>query len=224
MNQLVQCDTPAKGTNGRGTERKQQKPMAKKNSPWPRCSPELVEILVMLSHPAWVESVEGEILFFNKVRWGGADLPREMLLSISGQTPSGLAVRCTASAASGAAQVAAVAFPVICTMAGNLRIIVVCESGQEIARDQELAQALWGRLLKAEADGLLNLRLSTQQLLVYRLFRRGLSYKEMAGVLGVAHSTLRVHVSSIRKILGDGQVPALRRGRAAKSRQRPRPA
>lgn len=225
MNQLLQSDTSAKGTNGKGSERLRQKPAAKK-SPWPRCSPELVEILVMLSHPAWVESAEGEILFFNKGRLGGAVLSEETLPGISGQTPSGLAVRSKASAAAGAALIAAVAFPVICAMAGHLRIVVVCDPGQESARDQELALALWGKVLKAEADGLLDLRLSPQQLLVYRLLRRGLSYKEMAGALSVAHSTIRVHVSSIRKILGDGQVPVLRRGRgrAATSRQRPRPA
>ena len=185
---------------------------APKRDQWPRCSPELVEILLMLRHPAWVESAAGEIFFFNKSRLSGVVLEQHALQTISRQTPCGVPVQSITSGANRASLLSAVAFPVICALAGNLRIVVACAPGEEADRDGELTQALWGKLLKAEDDGVFDPRLSVQQKLVYRLFRRGMSYKEMAGALGVAHATIRVHVAAIRKILGNGQVPVLRRG------------
>ena len=166
---------------------------------------------MILRHPAWVETAEGEILFFNKARLAGAVLNPDELRGISGQTPSGAAVPHCTGATADPAHIASLAFPVICAMAGNLRIVVACDAGRVTVCQQELVQALWGKLLKTEADGLFDTRLSPRQLLVYRLLRRGLSYKEMADALGVAHATIRVHVASIRKILGAGQVPELRR-------------
>jgi DNA-binding NarL/FixJ family response regulator len=98
---------------------------------------------------------------------------------------------------------------VFCATGGSLRIWVTCARGEEKARDQEMALALWGRLLgrpTSEPEHLL----SAQERQVYRLLRRGLSYKEIAGALGVAHSTVRVQVAAIRKKLGNAKVPVLR--------------
>jgi DNA-binding CsgD family transcriptional regulator len=211
MNQLLKSDTLDNGMAGLGRARLQRKHAANQDQ-WPRCSPELVDILLMLRHPAWVESAEGELLFFNKSRLGRAVLKQQALANISRQTPSGLSASGKISAEPRAAAFAAVAFPVICGMAGNLRIVVACCPGDESARDKELTQTLWGKLLKFETDRVSDPRLSPQQLLIWRLLRRGLSYKEMAGALGVAHPTIRVQVAAIRKILGVGKVPVLRRG------------
>lgn len=175
------------------------------------CSPELVEVLLTLSYPAWVETLEGDILHYNGTHLAGVALDGAALEEISRQTPSGAVFPPKAAAHFQSLPVAAVAFPVICGLAGNLRIVVACASGEERARDQELALALWGRLLKpARADDSA-FALTAQQRQVYRLLRRGLSYKEIAASLGVAHATVRVQVASIRRILGPERVPVLRR-------------
>jgi Bacterial regulatory proteins, luxR family len=93
-----------------------------------------------------------------------------------------------------------------------LRIIVLCDVGQEFTRDRELAAALWGRLLRGpDFDD--EQKLTPQERRVFQLIRNGLRYKEIAAELGVAHATIRVQAANIRKVLGRKQLPALRRTR-----------
>ncbi|MEO0055491.1 MAG: hypothetical protein RLZZ50_1438 [Verrucomicrobiota bacterium] len=176
-----------------------------------RCSPDLVEILLMLAHPAWVETADGRILYYNKVRLAGEEVDPLLMADISRRTPTGGMVENHPGAQCDPAPFSAVAFPVMCATAGNLRIVVACPAGEERARDQELTLALWGKLLKTETDIVFDPRLTAQQRQVFRLLRRRLTYKEMAAALGVAHSTIRVQVASVRRLLGKEKVPVLRR-------------
>lgn len=48
---------------------------------------------------------------------------------------------------------------------------------------------------------------------VLRLLYDGLSYKQIAAELGIAHSTVKVTVAGLRKLLGDQAVPKLRNDR-----------
>ncbi len=65
------------------------------------------------------------------------------------------------------------------------------------------------------ADGEENL--TRQQRQVYRLLCNGLSYKEVAATMGLAHSTVRVQVAMLRKRLGAEKVPVLRKVREARA-------
>ena len=210
MNQPLNRDSLNEGIAGPGVSFPRER-RSKKRARRPRCSPELVDILLILSYPAWVEALNGQILFYNKVRLGGVELDALALSDISRQTPTGVMLANHSGALGEQASFAAVAFSVICSAAGHLRIVVACPAGEERERDQELTLALWGKLLKTETDIDFDPRLTVQQRQVFRLLRRRISYKGIADALGVAHSTIRVQVSALRKLLGKEKVPVLRR-------------
>ena len=92
-----------------------------------------------------------------------------------------------------------------------MRLAVACRQGEEVARDQSVVSALWRWVLRGMGKGTALPGLTPQQQQVYRLLCNKLSYKEIAARLGVAHSTVRVQVAGLRKLLGEERVTLLRR-------------
>lgn len=77
-------------------------------------------------------------------------------------------------------------------------------------RDQELLNFLIRRVFNSLFQDT-EAPLTPQQRVIYRLLQFGLPYKEIAERLDLCHSTVRVQVSGIRKLLGADHVPRLRR-------------
>lgn len=180
--------------------------------PAPRCNPELVEVLQRLRYPAWIETDTGELIFSNGLLEKKSEINEGPADALSAAIGSENRQIWTAGRPNedGTAWSRAV-FPVYCDMGGALRIVVQSRGDSEKERDRELALTLWSRILKHGEDE--EARLSAQQRQVYRLLQQGRTYKEIAGALGVAHSTVRVQVATIRKQLGASQVPLLRKNK-----------
>ncbi len=91
-----------------------------------------------------------------------------------------------------------------------VHLIMAGAPGGEMDRERELNQALLGQMLHAGQHGS-DCLLSPQQKVIFRLLSQKQSYKEIAAHLGVAHSTVRVQIAALRKLLGSEVVPVLRR-------------
>lgn len=182
----------------------------------PHLENELAEVLSGLRFPAWVETEDRRCLFSNEARLAERVVCagiREQSGAVIHQGPTGGPVWLR-TAKGEEFSVSVAVYPVIFAQGtgkgGTLRILVICLPEAAGERDREISLALWGRLLRGHAAAEEE-RLTPQQRLVYRHLKQGLSYKEIASSLGVAHTTIRVQVATLRKLLGKEQVPVLRR-------------
>lgn len=181
---------------------------------------ELLAALLELRFPAWVEDIAGVCRFFNGRTEVESSIAREAVGALRG-------LRCEKIDCAGCGVVAklrtqndwdtVVLTPILAGTEDKglcFRVLITCPLGLQAERDRDLINALLRGFSKLAAtanatpqdDGL-----TPQQRAVYRLLQRGLSYKEMASALGVAHSTVRVQVATLRKLLGKSRVPVLRR-------------
>jgi len=92
---------------------------------------------------------------------------------------------------------------------------VACEAGAEEQRDRLLLEQLLNRFIIQTAAPTLNTTLLAQQpprrKEIYKLFKEGCSYKEIAWHLHISDATVRVAMSELRKQMGEDLVPRLRR-------------
>lgn len=173
---------------------------------------ELLALLDELGYPAWLETVEGRIKLFNGKRLIGGS-PRR---SEGGALDASVSLRERLEREFGALEAISLAqYPVDLgdwVRGGEaVRLAVACRQGEEQARDQSVVAALWRWVLRGMVKGTALPELTPQQQQIYRLLCNKLSYKEIAARLGVAHSTIRVQVATLRKVLGEERVPLLRR-------------
>jgi DNA-binding CsgD family transcriptional regulator len=179
---------------------------------------DLVDVLGVVKFPAWVEAPNAKCLYYNGGLLGSLPIEEDLRRQVSEQLARlGTLGGVIAVRQKNAVQrmLDAVIYPLF--VSGHafvpeqtLQIVVVCDSTDRAERDRDVSFALWGKLLQGNAMKEES-ALSPQQKRIYRLLRKKMTYKEMAAELGVAHSTIRVQVAEIRKLLGSSKVPVLRR-------------
>lgn len=179
---------------------------------------DLVDVLGVIKFPAWVEAADGSSLYYNGRLLGSVMFGEDSRRQVSGQiVGSGALGGVVALRQKNGVQrmLDAVIYPLFMPSRGipeqdAVRIVVICDFAESAERDRDVSLALWGKLFRGNALEE-EASLSPQQRRIYRLLLRKMTYKEMASELGVAHSTVRVQVAGIRKVLGSSKVPVLRR-------------
>jgi len=153
-----------------------------------------LEILVALPIFAWVENSKGKILAHNC----GLATPATVI-ALSGKRGE-----------SGAAwKIKAYPLPQIEGCPRRLRLVMLVCDARENDGHACVISTLLALLLDAPRPD--SLRLTPQQRDIYQKLALGLSYKETASNLGITHNALLVRITRMRKRLGDGLIPRLRR-------------
>lgn len=168
----------------------------------------VTELLGELEYPAWIEK-EGVAIFCNELR--GAY--RELRLNACEWMARNTSVVSDRVCLWQGVSVCRYALGVAGWRRGaSLSLCVGSWPGEETERDRQVIRHLLRKLAArcAPADEALG-ELTRQQRTIYKLLQEKCSYKEIASILGVAHSTVRVQVATLRKVLGDNRVPLLRR-------------
>lgn len=181
---------------------------------------DLLQIIDGISFPAWVEASDATCIYHNERILSSILIGSELRGQVSGKMLNGGVCGGVISLTlkhGGSYLVDVAHYPLFANMGdrdeahgGPVRIFVICDLQDRAERDRDVAYVLWGKLLRGHALEE-EARLSPQQRRIYRLIRNDMTYKEIAAELGAAHSTVRVQVAKIRKIIGSNKVPVLRR-------------
>jgi len=162
------------------------------------------EILAALPIFAWVENSKGEILARNfglaadtKGRARLPSAPRIPNTKHGGLGDAALPV------------ITAYPLPPIKGCPQRLRLVTLVSSELENDGHARVISTLFALLLGTPRPD--SLQLTPQQRDIYGKLSLGDSYKEIAFSLGITHNALLVHLTRMRKRLGDGIIPRLRR-------------
>lgn len=184
-------------------------------------SPLLAQVLQDIDFPAWIESEceRSVILHTNHYLDIGTlrlddDLRRRISVDLRGRRATS---ELRFMVQHGGEDLSVAVYPIIMDRQlspARLRMLVVCLSGDESIRDKAVAWLFWSSLLRFQAESAEE-ALTPRQRQIYRLFKAGYSYKEIAAEQKVAHSTVRVQIAQVRKTLGPHKVAPLRRGKGS---------
>ena len=178
--------------------------MPKKTTTAPPLPARLPEILVALPMVAWVENSKGEILTHNcgltvdiKGRARSPSVPRTSNNKHGGLGEATLPMTATYP------------LPRIEGYPRRLRLVTLVSAAHETDCHARVISTLLALLLGTPHPD--SLKLTPQQRDIYGKLSLGRTYKETASDLCISHDTLRVQVTRMRKRLGDGIIPRLRR-------------